>query len=386
MRVIVVGAGLIGCSIARFVARAGAEVTLIDRDEPGRHASWAAAGMLAPQAEADASNDFLSLLLKGRSLYPSLAAELLAETGIDIGYRTEGSLLLALTGEDEESLVGRYKWQVQGGLAVESLTPEDVLRLEPSLTRSVRAALLLPDDHQVENRLLNAALQQSAAVAGAELIQEPVAEVLTERGIGVRLASGEELRGDAVVIAAGSWSGGIRGLPRALPVEPVPGQLLAYRPDPMPLSHVVTTHRGYLVPRRDGRLIAGATVEDPSFEARTTEEGKEQVSAGAAEMLPMLRTLQVREHWAGLRPATPDRLPILGADPDVRGLFYATGHYRNGVLLAPVTGELIGRLILGVAPGSDLTPFRVDRFATHSAQQSVENGFRWKGRPEINSV
>jgi glycine oxidase len=362
VRLIVVGGGLIGCAIARYAARAGAEVTVLDPDAPGQHASWAAAGMLAPQAEAEANDDFLSLLLRGRALYPTIARELAEETGINVLYRTEGSLLLAMTAEDELSLNTRYNWQSRAGLPVERILAEDIRRLEPSVSPDVRAGLFFPGDHQVENRLLCEAFCQSATKAGATFIRSSVAEVLTSPNLGVRADSGEVIPGDAVVIAAGSWSGSIDGLPRAIPVEPILGQLVSYKASSTLLSHVVVTNRGYVVPRSDGRLIAGATVERAGFELRTTEEGKERVRRHAEEMVPLLAAMRVAEHWAGLRPATPDRLPILGRDPEVEGLFYATGHFRNGVLLAPISGEVIGRMVMGAPPGLNLQPFRVDRF------------------------
>jgi glycine oxidase len=362
VKLIVVGAGLIGCAIARFTALAGAEVVVIDPDEPGKHASWAAAGMLSPQAESESNDDFLSLLLEARALYPTIVRALAEETGIDVLYRTEGSLLLALSDEDEPRLDSRYAWQTHAGLPVERLLAEDARKLEPSINPDVRNALFFPGDHQVENRLLSAALAKSASRAGARFVRARVLELTRDHTPGVRTDLAGAIDADAVVIAAGSWSGRIAGLPRELHVEPILGQLVSYRASPLPVAHTVLSHRGYLVPRTDGRLIAGATMERVGYDLQLTEEGKQKVARSAAELVPLLGSMPVDAHWAGLRPGTPDGMPVLGPDPTVEGLYYATGHYRNGVLLAPLTGELIGRMVLGSHPGIDLTSFRPDRF------------------------
>jgi glycine oxidase len=363
--VVVVGGGVIGCAVARALARSGASVTVLERDRPGEHASWAAAGMLTPLAECDEAGPFLSLARASRARFPALAAALLEETRIDVGYRDEGTLLLALSDHEAEELQARYAWQSAAGLAVERLEAAEARRLEPAVTPALRLALRFPEDHQVDSRALTRALWFSAAAAGADVRLGARVERLLRSGpraAGVELQGGERVAAGRVVIAGGSWAGGLAGLPRPLPVRPVHGQLAALETGPPLLRHVVGSARGYLVPRADGRLIAGTTVEEIGYRRENTPEGVSRVLGGAVAMAPALARLPLVDLWSGLRPGTPDGLPILGPDPEVGGLLYATGHYRNGILLAPLTAELIATLALGGTPDHDLHAFRADRF------------------------
>lgn len=362
---VVVGGGVIGCAVARHLAAAGVDVIVLERGTPGAEASSAAAGMLSPLAEARAPGPFLDLLRQARSAFPAFAQMLCAETGIEVGYRDRGTLMLALTAEDESELDGRYRWQSAAGLEVERLSAEEALRLEPKLNPAVRWALRFPGDHQVENRQLARALWAAAAQAGARFqLGAEVTRLLREgsRVRGVELAGGETVEAEAVVMAGGSWAGRMEGLPRPLPVFPVHGQLLAVEALPPIFEHVVDSPRCYLVPRADGRLIAGATVERRGFRKMTTPAGMIHLLRGAVEIAPSLAELPLVDSWAGLRPGTPDDLPILGGDPDVAGLFYATGHFRNGILLAPLTGELIGTLIRTGTSAPELATFGIERF------------------------
>lgn len=363
--VVVIGGGVIGCAVARELARSGEAVTVLERDQPGAHASWAAAGMLTPQAECDAPGPFLDLARASRALFPRLAAEMREETGIDIGYREAGTLLIALTEEDERAIEARCGWQLSAGLRLERLDGAEARRLEPALSPRVRMAARFPEDHQVENRQLARALWHAAARAGARFrVGTEVAGLLASGGrvTGVELAGGERVPAERVVLAAGSWAGRLAGLPRPLPVAPVHGQLLALHTSPPLLEHVVDSPRCYLVPRLDGRLIVGTTVEDTGFRKAVTPDGVLRLLSGALEVVPSLAHLPILETWSGLRPGTPDRLPILGPDPDLEGLVYATGHFRNGILLAPVTGSLVADVVRGRKPERDLSPFRADRF------------------------
>ena len=361
---VVVGGGVIGCALARELAREGRSVLVLERDEPGTHASWAAAGMLSPLAEADRPGAFLDLLRDSGRLHPALASALLDETGIDVRYRDDGSLFVARTGETLARLEHRHAWQSRAGFAVERLAPSDAIRLEPSLSAEVRGALRFPEDHQVDNRLLSRALWRAAERAGARFaLGTEVRGVMVEggRATGVELAGGERVAAGAVVVAAGSWAGRLAGLPRPLPVAPVLGQLLALRTDPPAFRHVVHSERVYLVPRGDGRLIVGATVERVGFREGVTPRGMLSLLEPAIELAPGLAEATLVESWSGLRPGTPDDLPILGADPEVAGLHYATGHYRNGILLAPVTAELLAGELRG-EPDPRLAPFSIGRF------------------------
>ena len=362
--VAIVGGGIIGCAVARTLARSGMAVTVLERDRPGRQASWAAAGMLAPQAEADRAGPFFDLLLRARDRFPALSEELLQETGIDIGYLADGMLLVALSEIDEAGLEARWAWQREAGLPVERLDGLEARRLVPGLSPEVRSALLFPGDHQVENRSLVEALRISAERAGARFATGVEVRELASRSGGVRveMASGEAIDAGHAVLAAGAWSGAVRGLPRALPVEPVHGELIAYRRAGPAFGHTVASPRGYLVPRADGRLIVGATSDRLGFDVATTEQGRARLVAAAREAVPELAGEAIVDHWFGFRPGTPDDLPILGPDPDLPSLVYACGHYRNGILLAPITAEIVGDLLSRGGTSLDLQPFRPDRF------------------------
>lgn len=362
--VVVIGAGIVGCAVARSLAREGLSVLVLDPDPPGQHASWAAAGMLAPQAETDAPDPLLPLLLLARSQYPEYIRELEVETGADVGYSDAGMLFLALDERSDARLEKRQRWQSELGLPVERLSPAEVREIEPAITSNVVSALGFRGDHAVDNRLLTEALYRSAKAATARFRSEAV-EGLSFDSVGARIrtSAGETLEADRVVIAAGSWSGRIAGLPRPVPVEPVHGELISYFA-PGLLRRTVAVEGGYLVPRTDGRLIVGATAERVGFSAVPTDAGLATLRSVAERVVPELAKQTVTDHWAGLRPGTPDDLPILGPDPDLPALFYATGHYRNGILLAPLTGEIIADLMIGRFPKADISAFRPERFET----------------------
>lgn len=363
--VVVVGGGVIGCAVARHLALRGARVTVLERGEPGAEASRAAAGMLSPLAEAGEPGAFLDLLLRAREGFPAYAAALREETGVEVGYSDVGTLFLALTEADEREMERRLAWQSAAGLPVQRLTAEEALALEPGITHDVRWALRFPGDHQVDNRELTRALLEAAVVGGAEVRAGIGVDRLAWAGgrlAGVELETGERVEADAVVVAAGCWAGRLGGLPRPLPVLPVQGQMMAVAVDPQRLRHTVDSPRCYLVPRADGRLIVGATVERGVWRKAVTPAGICSLARGATEIAPWLADLPIVETWSGLRPGTPDDLPVLGPDPEIPNLFYATGHFRNGILLAPLTGEIIGEAVLGGNAGVDLAPFSIARF------------------------
>jgi glycine oxidase len=366
---LVVGGGVIGLSIARALALRGfGRVCLIEREHTGAGASHAAAGMLAAQAEANCADAFLSLACASRDMYPSFAAALLEETGTNIELERTGTLYLAFTEEDEREVSHRYEWQKRAGLHVEALTTAEALCLEPSVSPRVRRALRFPLDVQVENRRLLAALALSVERAGVQLITGTNVEALTvehSRVSGVETSRGR-VSSRVVVLAGGAWTSFIRhGGAGETPfrIEPVRGQMLCFEANPRPMSHVIYSPRGYVVPRLDGRLLAGSTTEHAGFERRVTCGGIHTISKHAMEIAPMISRLPLMDAWAGLRPrATPDELPVLGGSAEVSGLYYATGHYRNGILLAPITGELIAdEITSGVRPPL-LEAFTPDRF------------------------
>ncbi len=359
----IVGGGVIGCSIAWRLAQAGLSVTVIERGKVGQEASWAAGGMLAPFAEADRSDAFLDLALQSRVLYAEFARELLAATGVDIEYRSEGTLYLALSEEDEEELEHRWQWQHEAGLQVKKLTVDCVRKLEPQLNVALRWALKFPDDHQVNNRKLTMAVESAARQAGAEILPNTGVQNLLLSGNqvnGVATSQGE-IKADIVIIAAGCWS---KLLCAKLPIEPVHGQMMAIKMTAPFLQHVIYSPRGYLIPRQNGIVIAGSTTENKGFEKEVTAGGLAQIIANAREITPQLQNWEIKETWSGLRPGSPDERPILGTDPQITGLLYATGHYRNGILLTPITAQVITEIILRGASEIDLAPFSITRFTS----------------------
>lgn len=358
--VVVIGGGIIGLTIARALALRGVtDVCLVERGALGTEASFAAAGMLAPQAEADAEDDFFALACRSRDLYPSFAAALLEETGFDVELDTTGTLYLALNKHDQEELQERYNWQTRAGLSVELLNADEARDLEPAISSSTLGALRFPKDIQVENRRLLNALANSVHKLGPTILTETnVDGLLTE---GSRLTGVQTSRGviscARVVIAAGTWSSFIQHAPRTVSIEPVRGQMVCLEAKPQLARHVIYSKRGYLVPRHDGRLLAGSTSEKAGFAKHVTAAGISAILQNAREISPAISALPIVDTWAGLRPCSSDGLPVLGACGEIDGLFYASGHYRNGVLLAPITGELISEAIVADAASHLLVPF-----------------------------
>lgn len=364
--VVIIGGGVIGLAIARGLALRGVrEVCLIERATLGTEASFAAAGMLLPQVEADAEDDFFKLACRSRDLYPSFAAALREETGVDVELDTTGTLYLALNEHDHEEIEKRYRWQTEAGLAVELLSLAAARELEPCITESAFGALLFPRDIQVENRRLLSALANSVNSLGVEVLTETNVESLEiQRGRvqGVQTSRGP-IRSKSVVIAAGSWS---TLLPRSSvpPIQPVRGQMICLESKPQLTRHVLYSPRGYLVPRQDGRLLAGSTSENAGFAKRVTAGGISSILRNTLEISPGIATLPVVDTWAGLRPRPADGLPVLGACGEIDGVVYATGHYRNGILLAPLTAELITEAIVAGVTSPLLAPFSPDRFSS----------------------
>jgi glycine oxidase len=360
--VIVVGAGIVGLSAARALAAAGARVLVLDRGRPGAEASSAAAGMLAAQAETEEGSPLLALAVRARERHASLAAELERETGMDVQRSQRGTIEVAFSEDEERTLVRRLEWQRALGLPAEPMSAEEVRRLEPHVNPAVCRGLLLGHDRSVDNVRLTRALAASAAARGAALLSgRPVTTLLLEEGRVTGVRAGDAiLRAPVVIEAMGAWSALLGGDPSPPPVEPVRGQIVAFDA-PGHLSHVVCTARGYIVPRADGRLLAGSTLERAGYEKSVTPGGLETVLRIALEIAPRLADVRVADSWAGLRPGTPDHLPIIGPGA-ARGLFHATGLYRSGILLGPLVGEAAARLALGADPGIDLGAFSPARF------------------------
>lgn len=367
--VAVVGGGVIGCAIAYYLAKAGVEVTIFEKEPSGGQTSAAAAGMLAPISEAANDDPFFHMGVKGLSMYPDLAAQLREETGIDILYTESGIIRIALTEEEREHLRGQAEVQQRElGLDVRWLDSDEARRLEPGLSPEVQGAVFSPQERHVSSPRLVQALTRAALAAGASLrTASPVLALLTEgrRVTGVRLHT-EDISARWVVLASGSWSSQWgRTLGFSTPVFPVRGQIVALQEVSPPLRYVVYSERGYLVPKADGLVLAGTTVERCSnFDMRATAAGVSSILAGATAMVPSLDQATVRDAWAGLRPGSADGLPLLGPLPNWDGVIMATGHYRNGILLAPITGRLISQFITGAKPEVPLEPFNPGRFGT----------------------
>ncbi|MHA7631493.1 glycine oxidase ThiO [Corallococcus sp. M7] len=360
--VLVVGGGVMGCGIALKLRQAGARVTVLERSIPGAEASSAAGGILAPQWESEGPGPFFELCLRSRALYGSFAAELRELSGVDIAYRPCGLLRVAFDEADLHHVESTVGWQHGMGLRAELLDGKAARELEPHLSPTAVGAAHFPDDHQVDNRLLVRALTMAAARVGTVFKSGYVRGVVHEHGraVGVDL-DGEVLRADAVVLAAGSWSSLVQGAGvSAQAVRPARGQMVQLQTRLPLLERVVTSAKGYLVPRADGRIIAGSTMEHVGFDKQVTAAGLARILDMALELCPDLGSAPITETWAGFRPWTQDALPYIGEGP-TPGLFLATGHFRNGILLAPITAKLVAQAVLGEKPSVDLTPFRYDR-------------------------
>jgi glycine oxidase len=367
----VVGGGVIGLGIAWRAATAGLSVAVVD-EAPGQGASWAAAGMLAPVTEVHyGERPLLRLNLAAAARWPGFAAEVEEASGRQVGYRPGGTLAVARDADDNAALEDLYRFQLRCGLEVERLRSRECRQLEPGLHPGIRGGVLAAGDHQVDNRALVEALLVACERAGVRMVTGRVAELATDadRVTGVVLAGGGRLAARAVVLAAGCWSGGLGGVAaEALPpVRPVKGQLLYLRgPADQPLcQRNVRGLEVYVVPRGDGRVVVGATVEEQGFDTRVTAGAVADLLRAALELLPDVAELELAETVVGLRPGSPDNAPMLGpSGPE--GLVVATGHYRNGILLAPVTADAMAELLATGRVPDLIAPFTPGRFAERS--------------------
>ncbi|PYQ02941.1 MAG: glycine oxidase ThiO [Acidobacteria bacterium] len=367
--VIIVGGGIVGLSAARLLAAAGARTVVIERARVGAEASTAAAGMVAPQAETAEDSPLLELALRGRDHHLALAPALEAETGLSVDLACRGLIELAFTGEDLRRLEARRSWQTRRGLAAEALGPAEVRESEPNVNPAVCGGLYIPGDRCVDNVRLVRALAASAVARGASIVTgRPVTGLVVESGVvaGVQAAA-EAFRAPVVINAMGAWASQLAGDPLPPPVEPVRGHIVAFDMAPALLRHVVCSPRGYLVPRADGRTLAGSTTERAGFDKIVTAAGLGTVLGIALEIAPILGDVPVADSWVGLRPGTPDGLPVIGPGM-LPGLFHAAGLYRNGILMGPLVGEIVAGLVRGLASPVDLAPFSVTRFAAGRPQ------------------
>jgi glycine oxidase len=364
---LVIGGGAIGLAGAWRAARAGVDVTVID-PHPGSGASGVAAGMLAPVTEAHYGEErLLRLNLVSGERFPTWVSELEEDTELDVGYRRSGTLLVARDGDDNAALDDVFTFQQELGLPVRRLRARESRRVEPGLAPGVRGGILVEGDHQIDPAALVGALIHACEKAGVGFVGERCVAVLHENGRlqGVRLAGGSTLEARRAVIAAGAWSGSIEGLPPgSVPVRPVKGQLLQLQAftEPVPVEHNIRGLEVYIVPRPDGRAVIGATVEERGFDVTITAGAVHELLRRAYELVPGIIEMELVGTHAGLRPGTPDNAPLIGP-LEIDGLFAATGHYRNGILLTPVTSDAIASWLTTGAISSGLEPFTPQRFA-----------------------
>ncbi len=366
--VIVVGGGIIGCATAYELAKAGSKVTLFERATPGAEASSAAAGLLTVGG-ARRSGLFQKLALDSWARYPDIVRELRDVTGVDVEHMTTGTLYpLFDRGDSAEA-----EEQLRGPLAKETgmrvVEGTELREMEPGLSPDVKAALFVRGDHWVNNERLVTAYASAAAGRGVALrtgveVNQLLADGRRVTGV---VAAGERFEADCVLLAAGAWSAPLAAsLGLHLPVVPVRGQMVAVNNVPALLRHAVHGSHGYLTPRPSGELLIGATVEHVGFERAVTPEGLSHLLTGAIAVLPAIQSRPITRTWCGFRPGTPDDMPVLGPWPEVEGLFVATGHYRNGILLAPATAALMTQAILGGGTHDLIKPFLPDRLLDRS--------------------
>jgi glycine oxidase len=368
----------VGLGVGWRLAAAGCTVDLFDQGEAGRGASWAAAGMLAAGVETEPSEEaLLALNRQAQQRWPDFAAELERATGIDVGLRREGTLVVGLTRDDVQQLRFSFDFQRRLGIDLAWLSGREAREREPHLHPGAIAAIYSPDDHQVDNRWLVRALKQAFVEAGGRLHEHTAVRAIDSAGgkvRGVRIGDDRQ-PADAVLLAAGAWSRTIDGVPPEArpPVRPIKGQMLALRMDPAQplLRHVLWAPKIYLVPRHDGRLLIGATVEERGFDSDLTAGGVLSLLEAAWRAVPTIEELPIDEMWVGFRPGSRDDAPILGPTA-VEGLAVATGHHRNGILQAPLTIDTIARHMLTGEVDPAIRPFGIDRFASRATAAERE--------------
>lgn len=330
--------------------------------------------MLAPHAETSQKDDFFYFCNESNALYPNFAAELFDETGVDIELDQSGTLYLAFTENDSKEIRERFEWQKKSAFPVEYLSAQEARKTEPFISPDVREGLYFPNDWQVENRKLLTALQKFADLNRIEIVENAeVKNLLVEnfKVVGAQ-TEGQKFFAPKIVLATGAWTSllddwtapvesdaKVFGLPT---VRPIRGQMISFRTAKRLFSKVIYTPRGYIVPRADGRILSGATVEDVGFDKSLTESGVEFLRQNALEISPSLGNLEIYEKWAGLRPRAADGLPILGASSEYENLFLATAHYRNGILLAPLTAKILADKIVEGKDSKYLEVFSPRRF------------------------
>jgi glycine oxidase len=364
LSVIVIGGGIIGCATAYELAKAGCRVTLLERATPGAEASSAAAGILAPVGQTRRSGPFQKLALDSWRRYPDVARELRDVTGVDVEHMTTGTLYPLSGREEQDEAHEQLRWPLAKEMGMRVVEGRELREMEPGLVSDITAALFVRGDHWVNNQRLVTAYASAATERGVVIrtgieVTRLIAEGSRVSGV---VAAGERIEAERVLLAAGAWSGPLAAsIGLELPVVPVRGQMLAVSNVPALLRHAFHGHQGYLTPRPSGELLVGATVEHVGFERAMTPEGLAHLVNGAIAVLPGLKGRPITRTWCGFRPGTPDDMPILGPWPGVEGLYVATGHYRNGILLAPATAAHMASAIVDGGIPELIKPFLPDR-------------------------
>jgi glycine oxidase len=368
--VVIVGGGIMGCASALALAKAGAKVIVLERSVPGAEASSAAAGILGAQVETGDADPGFELARQSRARYPAWSEQLKNATGIDVGYRQCGILRVVFDDQSKTDMLREIAWQKTAGLAVENVEADELRALEPKLDPQANFALHFPEEGQVDPPRLLRALYIAAAQAGATFRTGAyVRAVAAEAGAvrGVVLEDGSRIASDRVVLAAGSWSTLVEGIPlEPSAVRPVRGQMVELETREPALKRIVFGPRCYLVPREDGRVLVGSTLEFVGYRREVTAGAIRDLLGAAIELVPSLSDAVLGRTWSNFRPYSETGRPLIGAS-ELRGLILATGHHRNGILLAPVTAEIVRALALGEAP-----PLAVGTYATSSKMKKAE--------------
>lgn len=363
--VLIVGGGIIGCAIGYYLTKAGARVTIVERRRIAEEASWASAGLISPPKQTAHGIEHARLEARSFGLYPALLAELQEFTGLSVEHCRSGRLSVARNEDEIATLEESIPWQRNLGFVVERLDGDAVRREEPALGPAIVGGVWCAAVSSVRAHRLTAALARAAQLRGATIIENtPVETFLTEgaRVTGVRTRQGD-LHADVTVVATGAWTAGLGALlDLPLPTRPVRGQMLALADAAPPLRHAIAGASGYLIPRADGTIAVAATVEDAGFDTRVTPEGLAWLAGLIRTLAPAYTGARVIETWAGLRPGTADDLPLMGRAPGYDGLWVAAGHMREGVIWAPITGELLATSILSGSVDPALAPYDPARF------------------------
>jgi glycine oxidase len=378
--VIIAGGGIIGGAIAFELARHKLSVLVIDRQAPGQEASWAAAGMLSPAPDSADAIALVPLASASLKIYPDFVSAVESASGMSAGFRPFGAIEIFFGADAENKLAAIIAQHHTLGLNTEVLHVEDAAVLEPHINREIHAAALLRSEAAIDNRAFTNAILRAAELSDVEFRTNSSVEKLifdNESKCSGAIVDGEQISAKHVVIAAGFASGGIEGIAQYAPTIPMRGQMVALQSAQVDLHRVIRSEHGYIVPRGNGRCVAGSTIENVGVEKRVTPEGISKILSAAIEMIPALAQAAIAETWCGLRPDTPDHLPSLGPT-DIEGLFIATGHFRNGILLAPITAKLIAEWIITERTPLDkstnvnweaFSPMRFAKFAARAVSE-----------------